>query len=109
MEHLELDRPLVFFDLETTGTDPATDRIVEIAALRVEPDGRREMKTRRINPEREIPPEATEIHNIRDEDVRDAPTFRQVARSLLVPQSTQMNGSELTIRFGRRRSPGFVP
>ncbi len=79
-----LDRPLVVFDLETTGTDLATDRIVEIAGLRIDTDGRREARTRRINPERPIPPEATAVHGIADADVLDAPTFRQIARSLLV-------------------------
>ena len=77
MKHLELDRPLAVFDLETTGIDPAEDRIVEIAVLRIEPGGGRESRTRRINPERPIPPPATAIHGIRDEDVRDAPTFRR--------------------------------
>lgn len=80
---LRLNRAICFFDLETTGTDPARDRIVEIAVLRIEPDGAAETRTRRIHPERPIPPEATAIHGIRDEDVSDAPTFRQVARSLL--------------------------
>ncbi len=83
MRNLALERPLVFLDLETTGTDPATDRIVEISALKVEPDGSRTSRTRRVNPERPIPVEATAVHGIRDEDVRDAPTFRQLARGLL--------------------------
>ncbi len=83
MKNLRLARPIVFFDLETTGTDPAWDRIVEIAVLRIEPDGRSEVRARRVNPERPIPPEATAVHGIRDEDVREAPTFRQIARSLL--------------------------
>ena len=83
MKNLRLDRPLVVFDLETTGTDPATDRIVEISALRIEVDGSRSIKTRRLDPERPIPPGATAVHGIRDDDVRGAPTFRQVARSLL--------------------------
>ncbi|MHC4137992.1 MAG: exonuclease domain-containing protein [Planctomycetota bacterium] len=83
VKHLKLDRPLVFFDLETTGTDPARDKIVEIAVLRLEPDGERRARTRRIDPERPIPPEATAVHGIRDEDVQDAPPFRRVARSLL--------------------------
>jgi len=83
LTRLALDRPLIFFDLETTGTDPATDRIVEISVLRVSPGGARESKTRRINPERAIPAEATAVHGIRDEDVRDEPTFRQIARGLL--------------------------
>jgi DNA polymerase-3 subunit epsilon len=80
---LLLQRPLVFFDLETTGVDPATDRIVEISALRLSPDGERESRTRRVNPGRPIPPEATAIHGIRDEDVRDEPSFRQLSRGVL--------------------------
>jgi len=83
LKNLKLERPIIFFDLETTGTDPATDRIVEISGLRVAPDGQREAKTRRINPERPIPPEATAIHKITDDDVRDAPPFRQLAKGLL--------------------------
>lgn len=83
MKHLSLQRPLVVFDLETTGTDPTSDRVVEISVLRIEPDGSRRARTRRINPERPIPPQATAIHGIGDEDVRESPTFRQVARSLL--------------------------
>lgn len=83
MKNLQLDRPLAFFDLETTGTDPARDKIVEIAVLRLEPDGGRVARTRRVNPERPIPPGATAVHGIRDEDVRDQPPFRRVAKSLL--------------------------
>ncbi len=83
MKNLRLDRPLVVFDLETTGVDPATDRIVEISCLRLAPDGGREIRTRRLNPERAIPPGATAVHGITDADVRDEPTFRQIARSLL--------------------------
>jgi DNA polymerase-3 subunit epsilon len=81
--NLSLRRPLAFFDLETTGVDPLRDKIVEIAVVRVDPGGGRESRTRRINPGRPIPPEATAVHGIRDEDVRDAPPFRQVARGLL--------------------------
>lgn len=80
---LRLSRPLCFFDLETTGTDPARDRIVELSVLRLDPDGQRATRTRRINPERPIPTEATKVHGIRDEDVREEPTFRQVAKGLL--------------------------
>jgi len=80
---LALERPLAVFDLETTGTDPAKDRIVEISVLRIEPGGERTVRSRRVNPERLIPPEATRVHGIRDEDVRDAPAFRQIARGLL--------------------------
>ena len=83
MRHLRLARPLVVFDLETTGTDPARDKIVEIALLRLTPDGQSLARTRRINPECPIPPEATAVHGITDEDVRDQPPFRRVARGLL--------------------------
>jgi DNA polymerase-3 subunit epsilon len=81
--HLELDRPLVVLDLETTGTDPARDKIVEIAVVRLEPGGNRSARTRRINPECPIPPDATAVHGIRDEDVREEPPFPRIARSLL--------------------------
>ena len=83
MSRLALSRPLAIFDLETTGTDPARDKIVELAILRLDPDGGRESRARRINPERPIPPDATAVHGITDDDVRDAPAFRQVARGLL--------------------------
>ena len=66
---LKLDRPLVFFDLETTGTDTRSDRIVEICVVRLNPDGSREEKTRRINPERPIPAGASAVHGIYDADV----------------------------------------
>ena len=79
---LNLRRPMVFFDLETTGTNISTDRIVEISVVKVMPDGEQITRTRRINPEMPIPAEATAVHHITDEDVKDCPTFRQVAKSL---------------------------
>ncbi len=79
---LELKKPIVFFDLETTGVDVAKDRIVEISILKLNPDGKKEIKTRRINPEMPIPKESSEIHGIFDEDVKDEPTFKAVAKSL---------------------------
>lgn len=79
---LNLKRPLVFFDLETTGTSVTHDRIVEISFIKIYPDGREEEKCRRINPGIHIPEESTAIHHITDEDVADAPTFRQIAASL---------------------------
>ena len=63
---LNLKNPLVFFDLETTGINISTDRIVEISYLKVYPDGREETKTMRINPGMPIPPEATAVHKITD-------------------------------------------
>ena len=79
---LKLTRPLVFFDLETTGTNISTDRIVEISLVKLMPNGQVLEKTRRLNPEMHIPEEATAIHHITDEDVAGEPTFRQVAASL---------------------------
>ena len=66
---LNLKKPLVFFDLETTGTNITHDRIVEISFIKLMPDGSTIEKTRRINPEMPIPPEATAIHHISDDDV----------------------------------------
>lgn len=79
---LNLKRPIVFFDLETTGVDTTRDRIVEISLVKVMPNGEQIVKTRRINPEIPIPAEATAVHHITDEDVKGEPTFRQVAKSL---------------------------
>ena len=83
MGFLRIQRAIAFFDLETTGTDPASDRVVEISILRREVDGSAETRTRRVNPGRPIPPEASAVHGIRDVDVRDAPTFRQIGRGIL--------------------------
>lgn len=79
---LNLKNPIVFFDLETTGINIATDRIVEISILKVNPDGTEESKTMRINPEMPIPKKSSDIHGIYDEDVADCPTFKEVAREL---------------------------
>ena len=80
--NLKLKRPIIFFDLETTGVDTATDRIVEISMVKVYPDGTKQVKTRRINPEMHIPEQATAVHGITDDDVKDEPTFKQIAKSL---------------------------
>ncbi|MDE6278241.1 MAG: 3'-5' exonuclease [Muribaculaceae bacterium] len=79
---LKLTRPIVFFDLETTGTNITHDRIVEISLIKVMPDGSEIEKTRRLNPEMPIPAEATAVHHITDADVANEPTFKQVAASL---------------------------
>jgi DNA polymerase-3 subunit epsilon len=79
---LNLKRPIIFFDLETTGVDTAKDRIVEVSMIKVMPDGEEVVRTRRINPQMHIPEEASAIHGIKDEDVKDAPTFAQVAKSM---------------------------
>jgi len=77
---LNLKNPLVFLDLETTGINVATDRIVEIALLKIYPDGREEEKQQLINPGIPIPAESSAIHGITDEDVKDAPSFKEVAK-----------------------------
>lgn len=83
MQHqLNLKKPLAFFDLETTGIQIQKDRIVEIAIAKANIDGSIEVKTRRINPGIPIPLEASLVHGIYDEDVKDEPNFRQVAKSL---------------------------
>lgn len=79
---LNLKKPIAFFDLETTGVDVSKDRIVEIAILKVNPNQSTETKTMRINPTVPIPKEASKIHGIYDEDVKDAPTFKQEAKNI---------------------------
>jgi DNA polymerase-3 subunit epsilon len=78
---LNLRNPIVFLDLETTGINVVTDRIVEIAFLKIFPDGREEEKLLKINPGIPIPAQASAIHGIYDEDVRDAPLFKDEARN----------------------------
>jgi DNA polymerase-3 subunit epsilon len=80
--NLNLKNPLIFFDLETTGIDIAADRIVELSYLKIYPTGEEESKTMRINPTVPIPAKVTAIHGITDEDVKDSPTFGEIARSL---------------------------
>ncbi len=79
---LNLKRPIVFFDLETTGTNVIRDRIVEISIIKIHPDGREEIFTQRVNPEMPIPAESTAIHGITDEDVVGAPKFKELARTI---------------------------
>ncbi|MDR2027240.1 MAG: 3'-5' exonuclease [Prevotellaceae bacterium] len=79
---LNLENPVIVFDLETTGLNLVTDRIVEISVIKVHINGDEEYKTRMINPCMPIPPESSAIHGIRDEDVKDCPTFRAIAKSL---------------------------
>ncbi|MFO7653069.1 MAG: 3'-5' exonuclease [Candidatus Krumholzibacteriia bacterium] len=78
LRHLRLDRPLVVFDLETTGIDVARDRIVQLALIRVEPDGTRRLLETLVDPEQPIPAASTAIHGIGDEDVRGQPTLAEL-------------------------------
>jgi DNA polymerase-3 subunit epsilon len=82
LKNIRLDRPLAVLDQETTGTDPKLDRIIEISVLRLLPGGGRDHRTRRVNPGVLIPPEATAIHGISDDDVADCPAFRAIAPGL---------------------------
>lgn len=79
---ISIKNPLVFIDLETTGIDVVNDRIVEISALKIMPNGKQELKTRRVNPTIPIPAEATAVHGISNDDVKDEPTFKEIAKSL---------------------------
>ena len=79
---LNLRNPLIFFDLETTGVNAAKDKIVEISYIQVYPNGKEESNTIRINPGRHIPEEATAVHHITDDDVKNCPSFKDVAKEL---------------------------
>ncbi len=79
---LNLKNPIIFFDLETTGINVTTDRIVEISILKIFTDGHEESRTYKINPGMPIPPETTKIHGISDEDVKDCPKFGEIAKTI---------------------------
>lgn len=80
--NLKLTRPIACVDLETTGVSITQDRIVEISIIKIHPDGRQEIKTRRINPLIPIPAEATAVHGISNEDVANEPTFKELANGI---------------------------
>lgn len=80
--NLQLVRPIAFIDLETTGINISTDKIVEIAIVKISPDGSKIVKRKLINPQMPISPASTEVHGITDEMVKDAPTFKQAANEL---------------------------
>ena len=82
LQTLQIDRPIAFLDVETTGLSVSVDRIVEMSILKIAPDGSQEQKTRRFNPGRSIEPQATEVHGITDQDLADEPDFSRVATSL---------------------------
>ncbi len=80
---LNLKKPIIFFDLETTGTNITQDRIVEISMIKVMPNGQEDERTIRVNPEMKIPADATAVHHISDEDVANCPTFKMLAKDLM--------------------------
>jgi DNA polymerase III subunit epsilon len=99
MLKLNLERPLVVFDLETTGVNFQSDKIVEISVIKVMPDGTQQIKTRRINPEMPIPAEASAIHGIYDKDVENEPTFKDISKNLyLYLEDCDLSGYNL-IKF----------
>jgi len=77
--NITLTSPLAFFDIESTGINPATDRIVELAIVRINPDGEKSRLRRLVNPQMPIPKESSDIHGITDDMVRDAPSFPEIA------------------------------
>ncbi len=81
---LQLKRPIAFIDLETTGVSLSTDRIVEVAIIKLLPDDTRQVKRKLINPQMPIPKASSDIHGITDEMVKDAPTFKQAANEIKV-------------------------
>jgi DNA polymerase-3 subunit epsilon len=80
--NLKLTRPLACVDLETTGISITQDRIVELSIIKMHPDGKKEIKTRRVNPGIPIPKESSEVHGIYDEDVANEPSFKELANSI---------------------------
>jgi DNA polymerase-3 subunit epsilon len=83
MKNIELSKPLILFDIESTGLNVVLDRIIQIGAIKMFPEGNTEEKNILINPGMPIPPESTEIHSITDEMVKDKPRFSNVAKSML--------------------------
>jgi DNA polymerase III subunit epsilon len=81
---LQLKRPIAFIDLETTGVSLSTDRIVEVAIIKLLPDGSRQVKRKLINPQMPIPKASSDIHGITDDMVKDAPTFKQAGNEIKV-------------------------
>ena len=88
---LNLKKPIIFFDLETTGTDISKDRIVEICYIKIFPDGRELEYTKRINPGMHIPETASAVHGIYDDDVKDCPLFKEVAKEI----ANEFEGSDI--------------
>lgn len=89
--NLNLKRPIAFLDLETTGINVSTDRIVEFSVLKISPNGKEEWMSSRVNPEMPIPPKTTAIHGITDEDVVNAPTFKEIGKKI----ATFLEGCDL--------------
>ena len=100
---LALKKPIIFFDLETTGTNILTDRIVEISYIKILPSGAEIERTIRVNPERHIPAEATAIHHITDDDVKNEPTFKQVAQEIIPEKMPKGFITQMRVQVLHRR------
>ena len=96
---LNLNRPIAFIDLETTGLNIASDRIIEISIVKILPGGETEIKTERVNPTIPISPQAMAVHGIKDEELKDKPTFAELAPSLLQFISNSDLGGYNAIKF----------
>jgi len=79
---MKLEKPIIYFDIESTGVETESARIIELACIKYSPDGTQEEKTIRVNPTIPIPTEASEVHGITDEIVKDLPTFKQYAQAI---------------------------
>ena len=114
LKNIQLDRPLAVLDLETTGTDPKIDRIIEVSVLKLLPGGGHDHRTRRVNPGVPIPPEATAIHGISDDDVADCPSFRAIAPGIveiprrLRPGRVQLLNFDLRLLVAEFNRAGLV-
>ncbi len=95
---LQLTKPLAFIDIEATGTNVCVDRIVEIAILKVLPDGNRSVKRKLLNPQTTISQSSIDIHGITNESVKDAPTFKQVAQEIRLSSSNHNTGALISER-----------
>ena len=88
--NLNLTKPLAFFDLETTGVNIGADRIIEISILKLMPDGSKQVKTKRVNPGKPIPADASKVHGIYDKDVAHEPLFKEIAMRFYNLLATQI-------------------
>ena len=89
--NFNIKKPLAVFDIEATGINTVTEKIIEISILRIEPNGKESINTYRINPDMPIPAESTEIHGITDDDVKDKPLFKDLAKEI----NKQLEGCDL--------------
>lgn len=101
---MKLSRPLIVFDLETTGTWVEKDRIVEIGMIKLLPDGSRHDYTKRVNPGMPIPLNVSRIIDITDNDVKDAPRFKDIAKEVLEFIGDSDIGGFNILRFGEKGS-----